>query len=344
MHETGPTTHRWVFWIILGAYSTFFAEVFSGSAMFPFFETWGILVVWPLYGLHTILLTAILFKRGKPTFPGLVFAGMLFGLYEAYITKVLWQPPWGASLMLADIAVVEVFVLVFWWHAWFAFITPVALGEQLLTSSRPILHAMGGKLREFYASWKGWLALFIFGGVFQSVNSPSVGASLLSGLASGGFLVLLTWLWKRISAGRQYTFNELLPKRKEFAFLSVWLGALYLFLGFSITPERIPGLSGQGIIVLLYLLLIMLLVIALQSSQKTMPIRCDATDPTGIPYRHWLRLWGAFIITLVLARTFLGGLSGVVVLVSWLYGSLFGAAMFILALKAVLHRKTKTTV
>ncbi len=338
MHKTVPAAHRWLFWIILGAYSTFFAEVFAGSALFPFFDPWGILVVWPLYSSHIILLAAILFRRGKPTFPGLVFAGMLFGLYEAYMTKVLWQPPWGASLILADVAVVEVFVLVFWWHTWFAFITPLALGEQLLTSSRPILHAVGGKIRQFFASWKGWLALLIFGGVFQSINSPSVGASLLSGLASGGFLVLLTWLWKHTTRSMSYTFSDLLPNRWEFSFLSIWLGAMYLFLGFSINRELIPGLAGQGIILLMYLLLIVLLGLALRSSRAKEP---EAADPAGIPYRHWLLLWGAFVVTLVLARTFLGVLSDAIALTSWLLGSLFGAAMFISALKSLLHSETK---
>jgi len=40
-----PKKHQWLFWIILAAFSTFFAEVFSGSDMFPFFTSWGLLVV-----------------------------------------------------------------------------------------------------------------------------------------------------------------------------------------------------------------------------------------------------------------------------------------------------------
>ncbi len=48
-----PRRHRYLFWVLLAAYSTFFAEVVTGSTMFPFFHPWGVLVVWPLYGLHT---------------------------------------------------------------------------------------------------------------------------------------------------------------------------------------------------------------------------------------------------------------------------------------------------
>jgi len=280
-----PRLHKWSFWLILGAYSTFFAEVFAGSDMFPFFNLWGILVVWPLYGLHTILLTTIIFRNGKPTLPVLVFCGMLFGLYEAWMTKVLWQPAWDAPLILAETAVVEVIVLVFWWHTWFSFITPLALGEQLLTGSRHVLDGLGGKLRSFYSSWKGWLVLLVFGGVYQSINSPSVPASLLSGLSTVSFLFMLTLLWKRLTRGRQYSLPELLPDRRQFAVLAAWLGLLYLFLGFTMEPERIPGLAGQGVILLLYALLILLLVRALRSSRK---MQLPAGAPPKITRNQWL--------------------------------------------------------
>lgn len=326
MQSNARRAHRWLFWLILGAYSTFFAEVFAGSAMFPFFDPWGILVILPLYGLHAVLLAAILFKRGKPTFSGLVFSGMLFGLYEAYMTKVLWQPPWGAPLILAEIAVVEVFVLVFWWHTWFAFITPLLLAEQLLTSTRPILNALPGKLRNFFASWKGWLAVLVFGGIFQSVNSPSISASLLSGTVNGAVLLFLTWLWQRVTKEKRYTLPELLPNRIEFIALSLWLAALYIFLGLFITPERIPGAVGQGIILLMYLLLTLLLILSLRSTHtdhKPVP------PGSAIPTRRWLLLWCAFTATLVLAKALLGSLSGVIILLSWFGGSVFGAAMFV---------------
>ena len=92
MHDNEKTIskrHQWLFWLILAALSTFFAEVFSGSDMFPYFSAWGLVVVVPLYGLHTILLAHMVYRTDKPRFPSLVFAGMIFGLYEAYLTKVL---------------------------------------------------------------------------------------------------------------------------------------------------------------------------------------------------------------------------------------------------------------
>jgi len=73
-----------------------------------FFNAWGILVVFPLYTLHTLVLAFLFFRRKQISLPVLFLAGMLFGLYEAYITKVLWNPTWGdAHIMVAGLAVVQ---------------------------------------------------------------------------------------------------------------------------------------------------------------------------------------------------------------------------------------------
>jgi len=332
METLPPRSLKWFFWLILAAYSTFFAEVFAGSDMFPYFNIWGILVVIPIYGLHTIILTTIIFRFGKPTLPVLVFSGMLFGLYEAYMTKVLWQPDWNSFLKIADIAVFEVFVLVFWWHTWLSFITPLVLGEQLLTRSRYVLSGFGEKFQRFFSSWKGYLVILLFGGIFQSINSPSVGRSLLSGVSSVGFLILLTWLWKRITNGKEYLLPDLLPDRKEFLVLAIWLAALYLFLGFAMVPERIPGIAGQGLILFLYLLLVVLLIRALNISRKQNP---PEIVPPIIPFKRWLLLWLVFVVTLVAARAALGVISNYMALGFWLAGSVFGIGMFITALKSL---------
>ncbi|MFO7944382.1 MAG: hypothetical protein R6U51_08825 [Anaerolineales bacterium] len=72
--------------------------------MFPYFHAWGLLVVVPLYGLHILVLAHLVYRSPQPHFPSLIFAGMLFGLYEAYLTKVLWDPPWGEALIIGGVA------------------------------------------------------------------------------------------------------------------------------------------------------------------------------------------------------------------------------------------------
>jgi len=72
--------------LLLSLTSVFFAEVIAGSSKFPLYDFWGIIVVIPLYGLHTIILLYIIkryLKNRKVMFATLYFAGTIFGLYEA---------------------------------------------------------------------------------------------------------------------------------------------------------------------------------------------------------------------------------------------------------------------
>lgn len=322
--------HKFLFWLVLSAYSTFFAEVFAGSDMFPFFNIWGILIVVPLYGLHSILLTSIIFRYGKPTLSTLVPAGMLVGLYEAYMTKVLWQPSWDAALILGEVAWVEMIVLVFWWHTWFSFISPLLLSEKLLTNTSQILNSLPEKLYRFFKGWQGYLALIIFGGIFQSINSPSVDRSFLSGFSTVGMLFLLTIIWKRATRNQNYSLPELLPNKKEFTFLAIWLAGLYLFLGFSMFPERIPGLTGQVIIAIFYIVLLWLFRNALRLSRKK---EANKSKEPVIPTKYWLLIWLVFTITLVAARALLQPLIGILVLLTWTLGSLISLKLFVQSLK-----------
>ena len=59
MTGKAPPRLKLLFWIIVGCLSTFFAEVLAGSDMFPFFNLWGIMVLIPLYLLHTLILAYV---------------------------------------------------------------------------------------------------------------------------------------------------------------------------------------------------------------------------------------------------------------------------------------------
>ena len=326
-----PRKHKVFFWLVMAAYSTFFAEVFAGSDLFPFFHPLGILFVMPLYGLHLLILTTLVFRFGKPRLSVLLFAGMLFGLYEAYITKVLWSPAWEAIFSPGNVAILEVFVLVFWWHTWFAFLTPLVLGESLLTTSRFVLSNFPPKLRRFYGSWKGWLGIFLFGAIFQAFNSPSPIQSLLSGLSTIPVLALLTYGWLRISKDKAYTLPDLLPVESEFRFLAGWLGIIYLFPGFLLLPERIPPVfPGQAIIWGMYAVIIFVLIRLLKRSG-----RLATEPPQEIRFpapKTLLRIGIVFIVVLPAAKFLLDGFGWVVLTLGWLSGALFSVGMILWSL------------
>ena len=89
-----------LFWVILGVFSTLFAEVISGLTLFPFLpipDVWGMVMVTPLYTTHILVFAYLVYSYGKPRFHTQYLAGALFGMYEAYATSVLWagwsEPP-----------------------------------------------------------------------------------------------------------------------------------------------------------------------------------------------------------------------------------------------------------
>lgn len=319
-----PRKHQWLFWIILACFSTFFAEVLSGSDMFPFFHGWGLLVVVPLYGLHSILLASLVYRAPQPRFSSLVFAGMIFGLYEAYITKVLWAPPWGDPLILAGIAPIETLVLVFWWHAWFSFIIPLLVAEKLLSGSTSLGECLPGKLGAFFNSWGGLAAVMVFGGLFQSINSPSVAESLLSGLSTTGVLVLLVLIWKRVTRGRTYSMAELLPSPTQFKRLLIPTGILYLATGILIRPEAYPGWVGHLMIWLLYGLSFSLL----SWSQKNAQVIKGGADLPAWQPKKWLALAGIFPLAAVAGELLTSPISDILAVISWFGGIAFGLLMF----------------
>lgn len=324
-----PKKHQWLFWIILAAFSTFFAEVFSGSDMFPFFHSWGILVVVPLYGLHIILLASLVYRADRPRFSSLIYAGMLFGLYEAYLTKVLWAPPWGDPVIIAGFAPIETIVLVLWWHTWFSFIIPLLVAEKLLTNSTSLGRSLPGKIGRFFNSWGGLAAVMAFGGLFQTTNSPDVGASLLSGISTTAVLVGLVLLWKRMTRDQSYSMVDLLPDRKQFTWLLIPTGIMYLAMGILIRPDWYPGLIGHLMIWLLYGIVIYLFS---QSMKKSAP-QLDEIELDTWTSKRWLILAGIFPLAATAGEIMIGGVFEPLVLVFWFGGIIFSVIMFLKALR-----------
>jgi hypothetical protein len=251
-----------LFWMMMAMMSVYGAEVISGSFPFPFFRAWGWEVLMPLYGLHLIVLATLVFKWGRPDFRTLYLAGMLLGLYEAYITKILWLPRWFGALSVAHLGVAEVLILVFWWHPFMSFIFPLMAGERLLTTDRRITVP------------KTWQPLLIIGGLLELfligslANTPAV--MLRSVLLSLVPIAGLVLLWRWTGWHHRTTIQMMMPEKGSFALLTVALGTLYLILGRIISPEHLPPLGQQVGIWIFYAIVLVFFVRALRRS-KALP-------------------------------------------------------------------------
>jgi hypothetical protein len=334
---------KFLFWIILGAFSVFFAEVVSGSDMFPYYNLWGIIAVLPLYTMHILALSYIVYYYGKPRLYTLFLAGGIFGLYEAYITKVMWDPPWFPSLFkMYGVAVWEVFVLVFFLHSFMAFIIPLVLCESVLTSSRDSLHGLTDRIKSCLRSKKKAYALFAFFavvfGLVQSVNSRSFISSLLSGFSSGALLIILIFIWRNVCKGNNFGIKELLPNKGEFKVLLVILLIFYVTTTFYIRPDALPGILPQSIIWVLYLMFFILLFISLKKSGK-MDLS-ETPIALSFSWKAIIALFMIFTLTSAFAELFLSHLGDLWVILLWFIGGIFGVVVFLFAVLDLFKRKS----
>lgn len=267
---TASARRKWLFWIILGALSTFFAEVTAGSTPLPFFSRVGLLLVFPLYFLHTLFFFSVVWSFGRPTLGALYAAGMLFGMYEAYLTKVVWTSysADGPMVTVAGIALFETLLLVLFWHSVLAFMVPVFVGETCLTRSREIVGLLPGPVRKRGKLLLG--LLLIWSGLFTSVNSPSVARSVVSTGGSGAVVLALMFVWRR-TGGTRYTMRDLLPGRKGRVAIAASMGLMYIGYARILEWDKLPEWGPQITVWLVYAGLIWLLVRNLRRSCDRQP-------------------------------------------------------------------------
>lgn len=344
--DPGPSFRiKFAFGLLLGMLSTAFAEVVAGSTPFPFLDPWGILVVTPLYTLHILVLAAGLVRFRMLSWQGLCFAGALFGLYEAYITKVLFDPPWGQEIALtfAGVAWGHVVLLALFWHALLAFIVPLLLGEVLLTRSRRVFGVLPERVRsalvEGRRPWYWTMAVAVACGLTTSGNATSIPKTAMAIVYNGVFIALLIWLWRSRAGGTRYTLEQLLPGRRGLAVLGVLLGLFYVATGLTLRRESLPGPAGHVAMALLYVLLGAAL-LRCRTVYREPPMIQEPEPPDAMPWRFLVAFIGMYAVVMVCTRLALGQFAVAFLLVDWAVGGV--AALIVFARAAYSLRPVRT--
>ena len=307
--------------------------------MFPYFTPWGIIVIVPLYMLHTLVLAHIVWRYGRPELHVLFIAGAIFGMYEAYITKVLWDPPWGTDLKVLGVAPIEMAVLMLFWHNFMAFIVPLFVGEMCCTRSGGILAGLpewiSKRFRTREQVARNFLIIAVLCGMFQSGNSPSPVHSLASGISTSLVVIFALHYWRK-KVGRRYTMVQLLPDKMQFRKLLVLTLVFYVVTGLIIRPELLPGLVPQLVIWLVYGALFLLLYLALKRSRET------KYRKRRLDYQwSWKNCWKlALVFTISSAVMSIMPFKFVAMLAGWLFFIIFG--LYMLASSARFAISTKT--
>ncbi len=321
-----------LFWVTLGVFSTFFAEVISGSTPYPFLPimgVWGMVMVTPLYATHILAFAYLVYRYGKPRFHTLFLAGALFGMYEAYATGVLWagwsEPP---PILLFDVGVIETIVLVLFWHPVFAFIIPIVLGEVALTRDTGSTIDLSR-----FTTRKSLVVMAVVAGLLQSMNMASAGMALAVGAVNIAIVAVFIFWWRKRDLQR-FSMQQLLPNKRQFRWVLVVMVLQYLFLG-AVSAGKYPDIAGHIAVLGLYALLTWLFVKSLKTSRDT-PL--PAVTPPTYQWRRFALVSVIFISTSTILSAFTGNINPVVWIIILLSYSVLGIGLFAVTLGQLYRR------
>jgi hypothetical protein len=238
------------FWLLLGVLSVAIAEVSVASSPFAFVNPFETAFLTLFYGSHLLVFAWLAFRRGWPTLPTLWLAGVLFGLYEFYITKVLWSPPWGDTISFAHVDVLALIVLAFFWHPFMAFIFPLSIAETVGTRSRWIYSQLPPWFTD--ASKRSKVMAFVITALTYGLVTTSPAIAVVSSVSALAAVGLASWWWRRKARHRAWTLRDLLPNDRQGKRIVLVLGGQYLLLTPLMNTESIPPLLGHVVVWLLY--------------------------------------------------------------------------------------------
>ena len=287
----------------------FFAEIFSGASATRlwFIDPWSLIVTWPLYFAHTLFFLNLAFRTKRTSLHQLYLWGMLFALYESWITKVLWAGYFGQTPILGTIggiAILEFSVLVFFWHPVLAFIMPIMTFQVFVSENkspeqinREILPNHTKYLIPKKRNKLFLILLIVIGSLFLSLNTGyniplAIGASL-------GTVALIV-LFAKLAQKQSFSIYSLQLGKTGFIVVTVYLVILYIVTFFILLPERIPGFLPIILTVLIYLVIILLVKFSKPIIDE-LPVDDSNFKERLFNFRDFLKYSGLFIgLTVIL--------------------------------------------
>lgn len=338
---------RLVFWLLLGFLSTFFAEALSGSAPDFLITGFGYFGIFPIYALHSLLLAALVISRRKPfSLRTLYLTSLLFGMYEAYITKVLWQPPWNENaLHIANVAIAETGLLVLFWHSIFSFILPLFWIEGIALKSNQLGALLPENWRGRLIGYRGAILTGIIGGILSgsAIGNPDDAVFLM--LANCLAMSLIMALWRLVNRKDAFDLADLLPHKSGAILLGILLVIDYLIFGLQLRREVHPGILGQAAILVLYALIGLSIHLSMRKDNRQagqFEIEQMTATP-GYTFRHWLVLCLSICASALVINFIPNDIQDVMVGIILLLATVSGVLFLIFSLSSLFRKKTITT-
>lgn len=321
-------------WVALLAFSL--PEVFGGTGAGWLTRPDVYFLGIPLYALHFLLLCHIAIKTERTSWPALYLLGVVFGLYESWITKVVWAGyPGENGFALGGFGpwfgIHETIGLVLFYHAVTSFLLPLAVLSRLFPA-----YAAAFPVPDWIFGASRWAVirrvfLALVWGVVSGYNMPDPGLYLVSW---GPMLLLLIFgymLVRTTTAAR-----PILGRFGQWG-AAIWLAVIYIASFVLLRTEAIPPTPALVITLGLY----PVLGLFFWRQPKRVPATAPrAPHPARMPL-IWLLI--VFIVGLATSVGMAAGLGWVNGLASLIFASMLvlGAGLFLWLViwRGVLHRQ-----
>ena len=243
--------------LLIGLIVLISAEVFSGASLkIGLWHPWTLIVTFWLYFAHFFFFTTLAVWTGRTSFWSLYLWGLLFGLYESWITKVIWHGysgdgkfvlgnlgPYGFS----EISMVVIF------HPIMSLILPLAVVCIVF----PSLRRLFPDLAWFTGSskWARITRVYLmvnFGAIVAMNSGGPVNLALnvvFALLVLMGLLRLSKPSFSMADARSIVVFG-----RWAFCALCIYLALLYAVTYVLLRPDGLPSIRVQGLTLVFYAL------------------------------------------------------------------------------------------
>lgn len=245
--------------LLIGLIVLICAEVFSGASIqVGLWHPWTWVVTYWLYFTHFFFFTTLAVRTGRTSLWSLYLWGVLFGLYESWITKVIWYGYSGdGTLVMGSIGPYgfSEISMVFLFHPMASFIVPLVVACVLC----PALRRLFPDLAWFTGKSKGAWAVQVFLVLsFVSVLGMNSGGpeNLTMNLAVVLVLLLVLSRLARFALPCSDARPIVVFSRWGFVGLSIYLVLLYGVTYVFLRPQGLPSAPVQSLTFIFYALVI----------------------------------------------------------------------------------------
>ncbi|TFG31915.1 hypothetical protein EU527_11350 [Candidatus Thorarchaeota archaeon] len=319
--------------IFFGFSSMIFAEVFSGASPLWFLDSWGWLVTLPLYWTHALLLLNLALRYGRVSLTQLYLWGIIFGLYEGWITKVIWAGYMGQTPQMGTFlgfAIGEFLVIGLFYHAVFSFIVPILVFQVVAFSTHkeetPVVYTSHlSVLSRTRRNFTLFGLIILSGSVFlSSALYYDMLVTLIASFMNFAYLVLLIWFvtsWKQ----KRLSLQALRLGKTGLSIVIIYLIALYAIMFIALLPDRIPSIGTILLTIDFYIIIFALIFLSPKDTRQTYELA------EGLMKLKDIILGLALFVILSIAWCILAGLSQILSVVFYLWMIILAPILFIAA-------------